>query len=85
MDSDLDAADTADIDAQIAALQDLRAKVLAKAERTKREKEAEEAKVLVGSTPTKTKPGEPRDCSVSGCADCSVYFFSTVQTCSTEV
>ncbi|WVW78986.1 hypothetical protein I302_100949 [Kwoniella bestiolae CBS 10118] len=45
--------DTTDLDAQIAALQKLKDAKLAKAEESRRIKEKEQAKVLVGSTPTK--------------------------------
>jgi len=49
-----DLADTVDLDAQIAALQAERAKKVAIAERVQRQKEKEDAKVLIGSTPVKT-------------------------------
>ncbi|WWD21887.1 hypothetical protein CI109_106375 [Kwoniella shandongensis] len=45
--------DTSDLDAQIAALQAAKATKLAKAEAARRVLEKEEAKVLIGSTPTK--------------------------------
>ncbi|WVQ68779.1 uncharacterized protein L199_006988 [Kwoniella botswanensis] len=45
--------DTSDLDAQIAALQKLKDDKVAKAEASRRLKEKEQAKVLVGSTPTK--------------------------------
>ena len=47
--------DTADIDAQIAQLEALKAKKLAKAAAARERQEREDAKVLVGSTPTKPK------------------------------
>ena len=47
--------DTADIDAQIAQLEALKAKKLAKAAAVRERQEREDAKVLVGSTPTKPK------------------------------
>jgi minichromosome maintenance protein 10 len=49
-----DTLDTSDIDAQIAALQAQKATKLAKAEKTRKELEKEEARVLIGLTPTKT-------------------------------
>jgi len=48
-------ADTADLDAQIAKLQEEKRRKLAIAERARLENEKEEAKVLVGLTPTKRK------------------------------
>lgn len=47
--------DTADLDAQIAQLEALKAARIAKAEVLARQREKEAAKVLVGSTPTKLK------------------------------
>ncbi|KAL7421013.1 hypothetical protein Q5752_003897 [Cryptotrichosporon argae] len=48
-------ADTADLDAQIAKLEALRAAKLARAAAEQRRREGEEAKVLVGDTPTKKR------------------------------
>jgi hypothetical protein len=48
-----DALDTSDLDAQIAALQAEKARKVAIAERAQRQKEKEEARTLIGSTPTK--------------------------------
>ena len=45
--------DTTDIDAQIAALQVQKARKLAQTARLRRDKEKEEASILIGSTPTK--------------------------------
>lgn len=50
--------DTADLDAQIARLQEERAKRMAKAAAAQRKEDASAAKILIGATPTK---GEPRD------------------------
>ncbi len=47
--------DTADLDAQIAALQAERAKKLRNADQARLSREMEEAKVIIGSTPTKAK------------------------------
>lgn len=52
--------DTADLDAQIARLQEERAKRMAKAEGEQRRAEASAAKVLIGATPTKGKLRYPR-------------------------
>jgi hypothetical protein len=48
--------DTSDIDAQIAALEELKAERLAAAEAQAARDARERAKVLVGSTPTKPRP-----------------------------
>jgi minichromosome maintenance protein 10 len=58
-------ADTADLDAQIAKLQEERRRKLAIAERAQREREKEEAKVLIGLTPTKKKVSSDGELSVS--------------------
>lgn len=48
--------DTTDLDAQIARLQEERAKRMAKAEAEQRLAEASAAKILIGATPTKGEP-----------------------------
>lgn len=48
--------DTASIDAQIAKLQAERQRKIDLADRARREQEKQEARVLIGSTPTKKKP-----------------------------
>lgn len=48
-------ADTSDIDAQIAKLQEEKRRKLELAERAQRERDKAAAKVLVGSTPTKKR------------------------------
>ena len=47
-------ADTSDLDAQIAALQAQKTRKLELAEKARLAREKEEAKVLIGSTPTKS-------------------------------